>query len=190
MIETLEKRLESEIRELDTKLKSLDINVQHHVRRREKVESLKSEVEKQENELAVQKSVLEAQQSETQKLLQDVEEVRQKLENEDSRIQTCRSVSDKNIGLVNAESRTRIDELQVKISRMETYIEQIIEDESGGNTDCEQSIQERLTDSTVKLQRLQTDFEQFKNNQLGELTGQPTNSLLGQMVEKLGHLVE
>ena len=64
MTETLEKRLESEMRELDTKLKSLDIDVQYHVRQREIVESLKSTVEKHE-----------------------------------SRIQTCRSVSDKNIGL-------------------------------------------------------------------------------------------
>ena len=61
MTETLEKRLESEIGELDTKLKSLDISVQHHVRRREKVESLNSEVEKHEKYLAVQKSILEAQ---------------------------------------------------------------------------------------------------------------------------------
>ena len=57
MTETLEKRLESEIGELDTKLKSLDISVQHHVRRREKVESLNSEVEKHEKYLAVQKSI-------------------------------------------------------------------------------------------------------------------------------------
>ena len=58
-------------------------------------------------------------------------------------------------------------------------IDQIIDAESGGNTTFEQIIEERLTDSVVKLQRLQTDMEQFKNNQLGELTVRQTNSLLG-----------
>ncbi len=117
MTETLEKRLESVIGELVTKLKSLDIDVQHHVRRRDKVESLECEVEKQENELATQQSA-------TQKLLQDVEDLRQKLEKEDSRIQACRSVSDQTIGLFKTESRTRIDNLLSKVSRMESYFEQ------------------------------------------------------------------
>ena len=74
-------------------------------------------------------------------------------------------------------------------------IEQIIEAESEGNTvegkiAFEQSMEERLTDSAVKIQSLQKDFKQFKNNQIGEHTGQQANSILGQMVEKLGHLVE
>ena len=59
-------------------------------------------------------------------------------------------------------------------------IEQIIDTERGGNTSFEQNMQERLMDSAVKLQRFPTDFEQFKNNQLGELADQETNSLLGQ----------
>jgi hypothetical protein len=71
-------------------------------------------------------------------------------------------------------------------------VEQIIEAERGGNTTFEQSMQVRLTNSAVKLQRLvlETDLQQFKTNQLGELTGQQTNSLLGQMKEKMGRLVE
>jgi hypothetical protein len=79
MTEALEKRIESEIKELDTnireqdtKLTSLDNVVQHHARRREKMESLKKEMEKQGNELPVQKSTLEAQQIATQQLLQGV----------------------------------------------------------------------------------------------------------------------
>ena len=72
LTEALGTRLESETRELGTRLEALDVIVQHHVRRREKVESLKSEVEKQENELAAQKSTLEAQERATQGLLQDV----------------------------------------------------------------------------------------------------------------------
>jgi hypothetical protein len=36
---------------------------------------------------------------------------------------------------------------------------------------------------------LQKEFDQFKNNQLGEHTGQQANSLLGQMVEKQGQIV-
>ena len=74
MTETLEKRLESGMGELDTNLKSLDIDVQHHVRRREKVGSLKSELEKNEKELVDQRSTLEAQQSATQSLLQGMED--------------------------------------------------------------------------------------------------------------------
>ena len=53
MTVALEKRFESEMGEPDTNLKSLDNLVHHHVRRREKKESLKSEVEEQEIELTV-----------------------------------------------------------------------------------------------------------------------------------------
>jgi hypothetical protein len=180
----LEKRIESEIkelhtniRELDAKLTSLDNVVQHHARRREKMESLKSEVVKHEKELAAQRSTLEAQQSTTQRLLQGMEELRHTLEKEDSprrrekveslksevdnhekelatqrstleaqqsttqrvlqgmeelrhslekgdsQIQSCRSASEQNIGLFKAESRTRIDDLQTKVSRMEFFFE-------------------------------------------------------------------
>jgi uncharacterized protein YukE len=66
--EALEKRFESETKELDTKIKELgfklkspDNIVQHHARRRQKIESIKTEMEKQENELTAQKSTLEAQ---------------------------------------------------------------------------------------------------------------------------------
>ena len=52
-------------------------------------------------------------------LLQDVEDLRQTLEKGESRIQAYRSVSDQNIALLKAESRTRIDWLQEKVSRME-----------------------------------------------------------------------
>ncbi len=84
LTETLGTRLESETRELGTRLEVLDVIVQHHARRREKVESLKSEVVKHEKELAAQRSTLEAQQITTQRLLQGMEELRHTLEKEDS----------------------------------------------------------------------------------------------------------
>ena len=144
MTEALEKRLQSgiteldtKITELDTKLTSLDSVVQHHVRRREKMESLKKE-----NELAAQKAT------------------------------------------------TLITAYKEGMEELRQELERTIESKSGGNTAFEQSMEEKLSVSTVNIQRLQKEFEQFKNNQLGEHTGQQANSLLGQMVEKLGQIVE
>jgi hypothetical protein len=69
-------------------------------------------------------------------------------------------------------------------------IEHIIEVENRGNTTFDQSMEENLADSTVKIHQLRKEFEQFKNNQLEEHIGQQTNSPLGQIVEKLGQMVE
>jgi len=133
MTETLEKRFESEIKELDTKIKELDTKltsldnvVYHHARRREKMESLKKEMEKQENEVAPQKSTLEVQQSSTQQLLQVVEELQLAHQKADLRIQAIRSESDQNIGRL--KSRISVlerhdDLLRTKLARMVTYLE-------------------------------------------------------------------
>ena len=77
-----------------------------------------------------------------------------------------------------------------RMEELRQEIEQIIEAESRGNTTFEQSMEENLADSTVKIHQLRKEFEQFKNNQLEKHTGQQANSLLGQMVEKLGQMVE
>jgi chromosome segregation ATPase len=113
--EALERRFESETKELDnkikelnTKLKSLDNIVQHHERRREKLESLKKEIEKQGNELTVQKSTLEVQQSATQQLFQGVKD------------------SDQNIGRLKSKItilESNDDFLRKKLARMATYLE-------------------------------------------------------------------
>ena len=110
LTEALGTRLESETRELGTRLKALDGIVQHHARRREKVESLKSEVEKQENELAAQKSTLEAQQSATQGLLQDVEELRQTLDTTVKDLRTAQLRVETRVQALRSESDQRADE--------------------------------------------------------------------------------
>jgi len=77
-----------------------------------------------------------------------------------------------------------------RMEELRQEIERIIEAESRGNTTFEHSMEENLADSTIKIHQLRKEFEQFKNNQLEEHTGQQANSLLGQMVEKLGQMVE
>jgi hypothetical protein len=89
-----------------------------------------------------------------------------------------------------ADTTTLLTVHREGMEELRRKIEQIIEAESGGNTVFEQGMEERLATSTVKMKRLQKEFDQFKNNQLGEHTGQQANSLLGQMVEKLGQIVE
>jgi len=115
--EALERRFESEtkeldnkIKELDTKLKSLDNVVQHHERRREKLESLKKVIEKHENELAAQKSTLEAHQSATQGLPQDVEELRQTLGSTVKDLRTAQLRVETRIQAMQSESDQRVDE--------------------------------------------------------------------------------
>ncbi len=59
----------------------------------------------------------------------------------------------------------------------------------------EQSRQNAMADkehmvSAAALQGLRKEFEQFKDNQFSQRTDQQAHSLLEQMVEKLGHLVE
>jgi len=102
------KELDTKIKKLDTKLKSLDNIVQHHARRREKLESLKKEMEKQENERTAQKSTLKVQQSETQQLLQGVAESDQNI----CRLKSKISILERND-----------DFLRKKLARMATYLE-------------------------------------------------------------------
>ena len=133
MTEALEKRIESEIKELDTnrreqdtKLTSLDNVVQHHARRREKLESVMKEMEEQGNELAVQKSTLEAQQIATQQLLQGVQKIRLAKEKGDSQIQGIWSESDQNIGRLRSKIgvlESNGDLLRIKLARMAKYLE-------------------------------------------------------------------
>ena len=126
LTEALGTRLESEMKELGTRLEALDVIGPHHARRREKVESLRSEVVKQGNELAAQMVTLDVQQSAIQKLLQDVAELRLAQEKGDSQIQAIRSASDQNISCL--ESKISIFArndglLRTKLARMETYLE-------------------------------------------------------------------
>jgi hypothetical protein len=58
------------------------------------------------------------------------------------------------------------------------------------NIVLEHSVEEKLESSVTPLLGLWKEFDQFKDNQFSERTDQQARSLLGQMVETLGHLVE
>jgi hypothetical protein len=62
--------------------------------------------------------------------------------------------------------------------------------ECNDNTVLEHSVEEKLESSVTPILGLWKKFDHFKDNQFSERTDQQARSLLGQMVEKLGHLVE
>jgi hypothetical protein len=80
--------------------------------------------------------------------------------------------------------------MQSGMEELRQEIEQSIEAESGGNTAFEQSMETKLKASAAELHGFREEFQQFKDSQPNERTNQQAQPLLGQTVEKLGHLVE
>ena len=163
------------------------------------MESLRSEVAKQGNELAAQMVTLDVQQSAIQKLLQDVaerrtlEELRARLESVHIEQESMKNDERRERAKLEEQQRaaatTLITAYKVGMEELRQELERKIEAKRGGNTAFEQGMEEKLGAATVEMQRLQKEFDQFKNNQLREHTGQQANSLLGQMVEKQGQIV-